>query len=478
MRALAAKWTPRLRHSKWLVIVVVTGIGLAVCWACYRTVGSPLSAASSSEGDLPKRIGSSSGKRVMQFDKTTMHVDLATCIKRWDTAENSGNDENLKFNTLRGIASLMAINGYSREAIEKINSSFGPGKARCQIISEVFRFSKNSDDLPELFNLLEFEDEKVAASEGIGRALALASGPIVMDVRKYGYLKGNVDVMLATFAELYVVQNSSGSTQDLAQAFKLAFDLPLSEEVQRITLRKLASIAPFDCWDYITKRGLNLYSREAAEIVQQMVRTSGRATAERLLLSPQSADFLDQSLLLWMRVDASEPVNWMKEESARMTAVQRDKAYSGIVTYSVSQGELDTARKWADLIVDLEQRKKVDGRIWAAERDKLRMEIGKDPVNTVQSIISGQSKYGDYWLEEAMGTWMAKDLNAAQKWYQQNWNTLPAGKSQFVAAAFANQAVQQGDIATAKHWAVYIQDAKTKQRIEAGITKAEGKNPN
>lgn len=471
MFAPPVKWLRKAVQSKWFGMSLLTAIPLG-SWLYFGSVVTHRSNKINIEGDSP--IGHSLDSRALPTAGIARHEKLNTSIQRWEVADKLEKDEIDRFEDHRGIASFMAANGYSRKAIDRIILSYGPGKARCQLISDVFRFSQNPDDLPELFTQLEFVDEKIAASEGIGRALAFAGGPVEMDFKQYGFLSTHLDVMLATFAETYVVQNSSGSKQELTQAFGVAFDLPLSKESLRVTLLKLAAIAPFDCWDYISKKGLDLHSREAAEIVRQMVHASGRSTAERILSSPQSAEFLNQSILLWMKVDASEPIKWIQAESASMTDVQRDKAYEGVVSYAISQGELDAARKWTESIVDRDQRKKVEGRIWAFERDSLRKEVGKDPAGTVQSIIFGQSKYGDYWLEEAVGTWVAKDFDKAQDWYQQNWNSLPTGKSQYVAAAFATQAIKQGDTATARQWAAHIQDAKTKQRIEDGIAKAEG----
>jgi thioredoxin-like negative regulator of GroEL len=130
--------------------------------------------------------------------------------------------------------------------------------------------------------------------------------------------------------------------------------------------------------------------------------------------------------------------------------------------------------KWVNQITDPKLRKAAESHVWSMERDSLRQEAGKDPAGIMQSIIAGQSKYGDYWLEEAMSTWVAKDSDKAQEWYQKNWNSMPANKSQYLAAAFAKQAASQGDMAAAREWAAHIQDPKTKQRIEAGIAKAEG----
>mgnify|MGYP000719459692 CR=1 FL=1 len=405
-------------------------------------------------------------------------ISLGDFLEKWDNACSNTNDDSSRIVFLRGIASLMAQNGYSREAIAKIVETFGPGKARCHLLSAVFRFSPDSGQLSELFGTLEYDDERMAASEGIAHALAYNTTPEKVDVKKYEYLKGFLDVMLATLAEEFVIANSSGSPQDLTKSFELAFDLPLSSVTERTTLMKLYSIAPFDCWDYIARKGLDGFRGESEALVEHMVRVSGKDAADKLASTPQSEALLARALSLWMKVDASAPIKWIQERTDEMTGVQRDSAYSGIAAYAIEQGELDVARSWSESISSPEQREVMEGRIWGSERDSLRREVGKDPAATLQSIISGQSKYGDYWLEEAMGTWVAKDYGKAQEWYQENWSTLPANKSQYVAAAFANQAIKQRDTETARQWAAHIQDAETKQRIEANIAKAEGQKGN
>jgi hypothetical protein len=107
------------------------------------------------------------------------------------------------------------------------------------------------------------------------------------------------------------------------------------------------------------------------------------------------------------------------------------------------------------------------------EREALRAEAGQNPEKTLLSMISGESKYADYWLEEAVSIWMAKDFDKAQEWQQGNWESIPANKSQYLAAAFAKHAASQGAGESAREWASRIQDAKTKQRIDAGIAEAE-----
>ena len=147
--------------------------------------------------------------------------------------------------------------------------------------------------------------------------------------------------------------------------------------------------------------------------------------------------------------------------------------YTAVSEFNLNKGSIEDARKAAAEISDPSQKEKIEGVIWEKERSLLNKDVNSNPAGTVQSIVSGQSKYADYWLEEAMGTWVAKDFAKAQEWYETNWNSLPVGKSQYVAAAFANQAASQGDITAARQWADLIQDAKTKQRIVAAIAKME-----
>ncbi len=175
----------------------------------------------------------------------------------------------------------------------------------------------------------------------------------------------------------------------------------------------------------------------------------------------------------WLKKDATTAFAWLENRSSELIPEQSNGCRSSVVKYYLSSGEIDLARKFASAITDQDLLSGVEGKIWEAERGILRKEVGKDPSGTIQSIVSGRSKYGDYWIEEAMGTWISKDFDKAQSWYQDNWNKLPATKSQFLAAAFAKQATGQGDTSTARQWAAYIQDPKTKQRIEAGIAKAE-----
>jgi len=168
-------------------------------------------------------------------------------------------------------------------------------------------------------------------------------------------------------------------------------------------------------------------------------------------------------------VDASEMADGIYE---RIPAHARDEVTNGLIGHILSHQTVEAAREWLPRIEDPKVRSEAEGRIWARERDELRQNASGDPMGTVASIISGDSKYDTYWIEEAMMTWISNEPEKAETWYQENWKTLPPEKAQYVAAAYAKDALAKGDPATATQWANLIQDQKTKNRIVASIEMA------
>lgn len=225
--------------------------------------------------------------------------------------------------------------------------------------------------------------------------------------------------------------------------------------------------------------------KEIAEkcLLLMVSRNSGDAMNQALTIYKDksygvSASSIGLLIREYLNIDYNAGQAWIAANASGLDQESNDAVSRSLVDYSLKRKELSEARKWLDKIVNSNDRAAAEGRIWTQERDNLRTEVKSNPTQTLQAILSGQSNYGDYWIEEAMSTWISKDFDKAQSWYQENWNKLPANKSQFLAAAFANQATGQGDTATARQWAAYIQDPKTKQRIEAGIEKTEAQSKN
>lgn len=103
----------------------------------------------------------------------------------------------------------------------------------------------------------------------------------------------------------------------------------------------------------------------------------------------------------------------------------------------------------------------------------VRNAVKNDPEQAVAELVSGKSQHDAYWIEEAMDVWMAKDFDKAEQWYQENWKSLPADKSQYASASFAKRAIKARDLESAAQWIRFIHDPNTKTRIEGEFRKIQ-----
>lgn len=272
-------------------------------------------------------------------------------------------------------------------------------------------------------------------------------------------------------------KNLDGSFSDIvSETIRLAGTR--QETVDLLT--KCSKNAPFEMWNmitgYATKIGEDGIESVRRTCIAAMARQNGSLAlgkALELQTGASRVELLQAGMTAYIATNSAGAADWLKKNGSHLTPIESDSIETAFIQSSLGIGDLEAAKLMLQQIGDPVLLDKAKGFVWTAERDTLHKEAGKDPARTLESIVSGQSKYADYWLEEAMETWMAKDFDKAQGWYQENWKTLPANKAQYVAAAFAKQAASQGDTATARQWSAYIQDAKTKQRIDEGIAKAE-----
>ncbi len=99
---------------------------------------------------------------------------------------------------------------------------------------------------------------------------------------------------------------------------------------------------------------------------------------------------------------------------------------------------------------------------------------GNTPDKMVNDIAAGRSHFSNRALEIAMTQWISSDPLAAENWYHNNAERLPKKNAQYVASAYALEAVRQGDLESAKRWAESIEDRITLNRVNAEIKKKSG----
>lgn len=399
---------------------------------------------------------------------------------------DDGTQDSLRAETIKRLVTVTSL----ANAINFIGTEFGPGNLKNQLLEHAFSVAKNQPrELLAMMEGLSSAAERDAARLALEYRATKEGCFSLADFSNLSRISDNTfDVLRgAILHEFISIRNpaSPSGSSNMAQEIiskiaQLNSSKTISEKQTTALIITVSENQPFALWSSLSSDSGSDFARLCEPILPSIIKNMAENSPNKTFELLKSTERLPVSVYstamgIWLAKDSNEASLWAKENITTMKPLAGDNVESAIVKFSVENGDLNGARINFEKIGDPELKKKAEGWIWTTERDILRQDVGKDPAGTMQSIVSGQSNYGDYWIEEAMSTWVAKDFDKAQEWYKKNWNSMPANKSQYLAAAFAKQAAGEGDVATAREWAAHIQDAKTKQRIEAGISEAEGR---
>ena len=372
------------------------------------------------------------------------------------------------------------------EALRIISDLAGPGRNRTWMITAAI--SGAGEDLHHVMGIirkLQYSDDAEACLSGmvsfvsvrnIGASEILLAAPFTSDEISAivsGIVSRPIDGSntIRELAERTQIVDSllkqGGTTYDmkqlLAEYFRnLSFFAP--NEALALMIDKLGAVNSKNRADYewTLDAAFRNDPRKAMETIQTSITGAAPGSSGALVYS---------AVEQWMKYDLNAALAWYSKCDSYGPEI---KSYAARPFFekAIDAGDLNSAREWLNEINEPTLKKNAEGKLWSKERDLVVREVASDPTATLQAIISGSSQHADYWMEEAMSTWLTKDPAKAEDWYNKNWNSLPKGKAQYLAAAYANQALKQGDPATAGQWAALIQDPKTKQRVEAAISKA------
>jgi hypothetical protein len=370
--------------------------------------------------------------------------------------------------------------------IAVVGESAGPGMVRDRFIQTIFTSSNSSvTELASLANLLEEKSEQKAAYEGLGRNISNSLDLAKIDFDAITTLTpGVIGAITSGLGNYHVGRMSSRDhasfratiSESLSVARRLADQGRMGETFLSDVAVELSRSFPFNVWEVLEKSAPDVFADERVQkaIIQSMIRTEPLKALDHAVKTGV-ADYgdLTQAVIKSLEMDRTKVENWYNDSSSVLDANAASAYANGFARYSSALGDFETAWKWVGTIADKDLRKKAESQVWPAERDAVRKQSETDPHGTVQALVSRESKHADYWLEEAMMIWIAKDSENAEVWYKKNWNSLPPAKSQYIAAAYAKEALEVGDIAVARQWANLIQDPKTKDRIATSIDKAQ-----
>lgn len=366
----------------------------------------------------------------------------------------------------------MTIAGNADYALKKVADTIGEGKTRRNLIESIFSEITDPAIAEKLIGVMTADDFN-AACKGtkwlVVHALEkFSSEGIACDFKKLSFLKENYHSVMTEALEQHVYEMSNNKV-DARTILASLKDLNFPESILVKSLVWLSSRDAFAVNDYIQINHLKIGDKEQNSILKQMLDNDSEK-AFAIINKSENVSYETKLSLIkyYLSFDSNA-------DMSKITISDSQLKYAYF--HHLAQNELQSdniTKAWdhANHINDPEIRKKVEGQIWSKERDMVRKAVNQSPQQAITDLVSGKTPHKDYWLEEAMDTWMAKDFDKAEKWYQGNWQSLPAEKSQYMAASFARRAIKSGDLDLARQWATYIRDQKTKTRIERELQNA------
>jgi len=325
---------------------------------------------------------------------------------------------------------------------------------------------------------LPTEKDKIAAGTGLETAIANLSSLKLLDenmvnsigVDKAKILLNGLTLRLDTLRLNGI--DPDASIPEIVEAGKtLSSRLSFEPEFSSSLYKNLAKTSPFLIWNLVQKDQSITDPSLRSAIANEMARRDPKKAMETVA---REASTNEVKIIFgqWLRFESKEATEWFDQNSTSLPKEAVNQTSAAFADHSASVGNFVLAWDWVGRIEDPLLKRKAEGQVWQRERDKVRSEMSNDPVTTMDKIISNQTVHKDYWIEEALTSWISRDAAAAQKWYEANWKIMPSNKSQYVAAAYAKDSIKSHDFESAEKWLTLIQDPKTKQKVSEAINSA------
>lgn len=333
----------------------------------------------------------------------------------------------------------------------------------------------------QLFLLLNTEARRQLSTEIAGKVeLAdLLSMPhsgnlLVIDGMK-GLLTATAELRAKALSESKEGRNKESIAADLEEIRKSAG----GEEGIELYISRISDMLPFETFEVLLDPK-NSQLLADKEFLGQLTAKMAKQNAREAIVALQgkglmAAELLEKSLWQWTLSAPEESLDWLRNNK-QLSAAELDAGYNVVVNSNRTLKNFPSAWQAINFIADPVLKRQAEGRVWSAERDSVLESVSSNPSGTIDSLANGKSDVSEYWLQGAMEAWLEQDFDHALKWYQENWNSMPAGKSQFLAAAFATQALEQGNAGAAREWAAHITDPKCKSRIDTLIREFKPKH--
>ena len=383
--------------------------------------------------------------------------------------------------------SRLVMIGETGEAINLVQTELGAGLERDSAISSIFTslfmVSEGSQyQIPAMLELVKSNprDLKVALT-AIGSQLASKKMKAEeLDLFLTGNLENDQALAGAFMAEAFSLATLQGSPeakrsqlQEAVVSLEVLIERGLITRSAGITaLLDASSTDPFlyleTAIDLAENTDQLRLSSELRKSIVLMV-AEDPSSAMRFFTDEKLHDlaprFAPEAMKTWIKIDSEAASKWLTSIGNELPPDVFDAMAGEVVKSDLREGNLPGAREWAEKMTVAPLRSQAESKIWESERRAVFAEVAENPEAFLGSIATGQTQHEEYWMKEGFKKWFSTSSAEANQWFEDNKETLSPPQSQHIARAYAEIALEQGDIGLAREWSARVVDPEFKQKL-------------
>lgn len=469
------------RYYRLLALATALALGIALYFGIFTP---PTENAENS--NKPRRPSSTSSthqekspkdRAALLAQKSSSEKSLAEWKERFleIQADRTMKDQDREM-ALREVMEKISSKTTISECLAFVRDTLGEGSFQDSLCLQIFSHSK-SDTPTLLAAIAERENPKRRIHCYVGMIERMYLRQMADDekilILAHAVEQKNLDAITLYTKWQIAARNESESLQEAMARIRALTDKLGTESHSAVSEGFAASIMsddPFLAWEFKPK---DAHTKEA--LFRYMMQNDKERTLALTLQDEALRDQFQLGLTYYLNANSTAANQWIDKHMESLDPRAKNQVLAAKYIHHLNHlgdndhAKLNELRDLTKQISDLTIRKKVRDDIWIKEREMVRTTVSSEPQRAIEELVTGQSPYDAYWIEEAMDVWMEKDSEQAEQWYQENYKTLPKDKVQYAAASFAKKAIAAGDLDTASQWVSLIEDAKTKDRIEREI---------
>jgi hypothetical protein len=363
------------------------------------------------------------------------------------------------------------------EQLLQLVAKIGQGRTRSRVIEYAFHASKLSpEQMSALFAGLGEKDRTAALS---GWARQIGSVPTWSELAAFDWTSQPAVVQeallkgLASRPYLQHQGDPKARANEIRSVYEFLGQLSAKEGAIKSLLDdgvvSLIKELPLEAYQILTAEGY-FNTNPPDSVVSQLLRSTSLINPKEALdLLNQFSDIplkaVENTFSRALATDSRSAETWFETNKGSLSPEIVDGIISARVTNDIREGDFRGAWKLIDEISSPELKLTIEEQVWMKERAVVRESASKNPREFLENIRLGESDHAEYWIREGFLLWFNQDPDIANGWYSNNRSHLTPSQSQHIARAYAEVALEQGDVALAREWSARVVDPEFKQKL-------------